>query len=120
MISNRTVISLLLAVFPTFWIVPIYAEIPFEKYETVKKTEAFKVYLKGVRSGYVGANAYLASMRHLPPLYCQPNKMGLNAENYLRILDEYLSKPEVKNEMPPDTFVELLLLFALQEVFPCK
>ena len=103
----------------SFYTVPAHAEIAQEKYAAVKKSESFKIYLYGVGTGYSWANSNLLSKRHLPPLYCEPGNVGLNAENYLQILDNYLSKPKTKDIVRPEFPLEMILLMALEDALPC-
>ena len=105
----------------TCWTLPIHAEITFDKYETFKNDEQFGVYLDGVSAGFAQANVdlYLSDQ---PRLYCSPPKLGLNRKNLLQILESYIAKPNVQAALSrlPDTYVELMLLRALKNVFPCK
>lgn len=117
--NSRTAMSLLSTLLFTFWIVPIHAEVPLKLYETTKDVKEMQTYLTGVGKGYFWANVHLI-VRQLPPLYCPPEKLAVNARNYVEILDDYLSKPGMKSNLASDRNVEEILLYALQEVFPCK
>jgi len=120
MLGSKTMIRFFLAVLITIWIAPVYADVNLEEYEAVKGTDSFKLYISGVGAGYYWANIHLAIDRKLSPIYCQPGKVGLNANNYLQILDNYLSQPETKASTSPTSPLGLILLFALRDTFPCK
>jgi hypothetical protein len=93
------------------------AEVRFGDYYMAKNLEWFKFYISGVGSGFGWANVQLHA-RGLPPLYCQPDKLGLNADNLLKILDDYIEQK--KDQLKPDLPVEMLLLQGLKETFPCN
>jgi hypothetical protein len=77
-------------------------------------------FIQGTVNGLAWANGVLAQ-NGAPPLYCQPSKMALTGEQVLdilnRYLDERLAEKSKKWEGIP---LGLGVLFALQEVFPCK
>lgn len=98
---------------------PAYAGFTLEKYETIKDTQSFKLYLGGVGEGYGWANTFLEREGY-PQLYCQPGKLALNADNYAQILADHITKPDVKATLRPDFPIELLLLHALQSALPCQ
>ena len=50
------------------------------------------------------------------PLYCQPEKLALNPDNFLQLLDSHISKWDIQGEDSP---IELIFLTALKEAFPC-
>ncbi|WMT71917.1 hypothetical protein [Bradyrhizobium sp. Ash2021] len=73
-----------------------------------------RVYIKGITDGFSVSNASLASSSH-QPLFCPPNTLGLVDAQYVAILDSFLKKtPNVGNFAPG-----AVLLFALQDQFPC-
>jgi hypothetical protein len=79
----------------------------------------FKPYIGGVGMGYMWANAKMVTLRQ-PGLFCAPAKLGLRQENYVDLLDSYLTA-ELRKGVKPDTILlEPLLLDALQDAFPCK
>ena len=73
------------------------------------------MYVMGVGVGYVYANVAL-SMDKKAMLYCQPEHLQLDANNYLEMLDKELKLMD----LPPDHTIEFLLLEGLQKTFPCK
>ena len=120
MSGSKTVVLFFLPILITIGIVPVYAEVTLETYEIVGKNDEFKVFVSGLGEGYSLANAELKVKRKLPPLYCEPDKVKLNTDNYLEILDNYLSQPVVKAQTHPTLPVGVMLLKALQDAFPCK
>jgi hypothetical protein len=78
------------------------------------------VYLSGVGQGFSSANFWL-KQRGLPTMYCEPDSLPLDGNDYLKIVDRQIeqlrrgtTKPEF-NEM----LIPLLLQKALMESFPC-
>ena len=120
MSGSKTVILFFLAILINIWIVPGYAEVTLDTYKVVGQNDEIKLFISGVGEGYSLANAELKVNRKLSPLYCQADKVALNTDNYLQILDNYLSQPEVKAQARPTLSVGMMLLKALQDAFPCK
>lgn len=101
MSESKRVILFFLAILMTIWIVPVYAEVTLDTYEIVGKNDEIKLFISGVGEGYSLANAELKVNRKLSPLYCEPDKVALNTDNYLQILDNYLAQPAVKAQARP-------------------
>ncbi len=79
-----------------------------------------KIYIDGVGAGFSWANAELERTGR-PPLYCDPIKMPLQAENYLQILQDYIQKnKELIERCGSDCPVEMLLLHGLIETLSCE
>jgi hypothetical protein len=95
-----------------------HAQVPLDKYPAVKGSKWFEAYLDGVGNGYFMANGWQRG-NNLPLLYCQPAHLALNAQNYLQMLDGYISK-RAEDRRTRDMPVELLLLLALKQAFPCE
>src|SRR5262245_36657225 len=97
------------------------AEIPVSKYDAMKNSEEFKLYINGMGAGLFWANAFLES-KVQPPIYCPPPKLKLQQANYLSILDdavqEWRKRPTAVGLEDP--YIEPLLVRRLQEVFPCQ
>jgi hypothetical protein len=79
---------------------PLQAEIKLSDYNSVNKTEEFKLYIGGVGVGYGWANTAL-NHRSQPALYCQPGKLSLSSSNYVDILAREIE--DFKNEYRMDT-----------------
>ncbi len=79
-------------------------------------TASFKltqIYLTGVVSGYIWANANNAAKK-IPLLFCQPPPVTANIE-IVKMLDEELGQINVTDDYP----AELVLLQALVRAYPC-
>lgn len=88
---------------------------------------SFTLYLKGTGDGFVWANAWLEA-RHRDRLYCAPEKLGMDADNYDQILESFLpTMNELWKTMKykeawrtiDDLPIGLALLSALVDAFPC-
>ena len=65
------------------------------------------------------ANSLLIA-RGKKEIYCQPSGIVLNQYNYVRILDEYLAKrPDLVADAAA-LYLNMVVLFALEEKFPCN
>ncbi|WP_432283931.1 hypothetical protein SLT36_19050 [Aminobacter sp. BA135] len=83
-----------------------------EKNQTVRE-----VYVSGLGEGMSWANVS-ANSDLGKSLYCLPPRLGLSGRNYISILEDYAER--YKSAGSYDQEVALLLLSALQEMFPCK
>lgn len=88
------------------------------EYEKMKKDDIdiLKLYLLGVGRGYTWSNI-LAKKEHNVSLFCPPNNLVLNGDNYISIIDMEL---EAENNFKDNFEVEVILLVTLQETFPCE
>lgn len=103
-----------------------------EVYKNGSSTEraVWDAYLSGLAAGFSWSNTQLEVSK--PPreaLFCVPPKLALNVENYKAMIDATLKKlydVDATNPMPERRAaidresVELLLLDALIETFPCQ
>jgi hypothetical protein len=96
---------------------PLRAEIPVSEYDAMKNSDTFKVYISGVGNG-IKVASIVGELHGNRPLFCPPEKLPLNQDNYLRFLDDAVAERR-KKQTGGDPFVEGLLLQRLQEVFPC-
>jgi hypothetical protein len=83
--------------------------------------EATERYISGVASGLAWANAELRSMNR-QPLYCAPENLPMNFENYRDLIDGYITKlaKTVPQEKLDKFFAGGALLRALIKAFPCE
>jgi hypothetical protein len=88
-----------------------------KQFRDQQETTLVRIYLHGVGEGLGWANAELQS-KDVPPIFCQPGNFELTADNYVRLVRTYLDNPPAP--LKDDTPIELVLLEALQEAFPCK
>ena len=95
---------------------PAYSEYTYEQYKNVKDSKSFKSYIGAVGVGINWANSRLSVIEGRS-IYCAPDKLSINTENYLRILQAYIEKNEELIE--PNMAVENFLLEGLIDTFPC-
>ena len=83
--------------------------------------DSAKLYILGVGEGLALANAALISKKR-PNIFCVPNKLSLNIDNYTRILDsEYEEFRKAASEDVADSrTVSIVLYMGLVATFPCK
>jgi hypothetical protein len=96
------------------------AMVTLKIYSDLKSTSTshlFDHYIGGLGNGYVWANGELAAQER-PSLFCAPN-MALTEANFIAILDKEIAQP-TRNKYVDDTPIELILLKALEYLFPCK
>jgi hypothetical protein len=86
-----------------------------------------QLYLKGIGEGFVWANTLLHSTER-DRLYCAPEKLELNIDNYQQILESFLpnARTTFADIMKRGSFksvddlpLGLALLLALMDAFPC-
>ncbi|HWS02817.1 MAG TPA: hypothetical protein VN448_05415 [Gammaproteobacteria bacterium] len=95
---------------------PAQAEVSISDYEKYKGDEGFKMYLGGYLEGLKWAN--LMMMRNkLPSLYCPPPELGLTVDNGIQILDDFI---EHSKNLEGNDHIEVVMIFAMQNAFPCK
>lgn len=98
------------------------AELPVEKFESLKSDESIKLWVHGVGVGFSWANVALIHSKN-KPLYCPPAQLYLGADNYLNILVRQLDAMKKASTdttpMPPKMEIEPILLLGLQNTFPC-
>jgi hypothetical protein len=96
------------------------AEITVGAYRALKAKggddwSAAKTYVNGFGVGYAFANVQL-SMRHANRLYCPPNNLAFEADNYLALIDEAL----IRYKPTDSIYIEAILTSALTRLFPCN
>ena len=107
--------------------VPLLAEISVKEYRRAKSSkdkstlDLVETYVTGLGRGFDWANAE-NRVKGQPPLYCVPDNLSLNGQNYIDILEG-----RIKQEAAKKTEVELseekiedLLLDGLEKTFPCQ
>jgi len=84
--------------------------------ETREDIKGFnKIWIDGVFSGLEAANGF-SKVAGKPPLLCLPPKMAMTNDQILSVLDLYLAAHKTPMDMP----VDIVLLKALREAFPCS
>ena len=88
----------------------------WEDYQARKDERCIKFYIAGVGAGYYYTNHYLDTAGR-SKLYCQPSSANLQGEMYSTILDAYANSSGIRLK---GISVEIILLQALVELYPCK
>ena len=78
-----------------------------------------KPYILGVADSLMTANAYL-KMEGKNEIFCQPDNLGLNVENYMRFASEQIEKDKNNNRYNGRQPLSISILIHLIDVFPCK
>ena len=109
------------------WCSVALAEITVGKYLEMKKDNdpqvmnVIKGYVSGIGSG---ARWYyiILHMEHgiKTKVYCVPDSLELNVENYISFLDEKIELVKKAGKFDPDAPIGMYIIHRLQEVFPCK
>jgi hypothetical protein len=74
-----------------------------------------RLLIRGIGEGISAYNA-LQETRNAEPFYCPPNQLGIVDAQYVAIMRGFLVKyPKTKTQP-----VAAVLLYALQDAFPCK
>ena len=83
------------------------------------KNEAFRnfnqVYLDGVRSGLIAYNARIKSLGG-QPAFCMPGNLAMTTDQ----TEEIMLKSADKRAAKGDILIALLLMWGLQDTFPCE
>ncbi len=97
------------------------AEWKAKDYQELKGDEALEIYVLGVGRGLLWANSAMKRQTG-KSLFCHPEKMILQKENFLHILDDQIANDtrEFGTEKVKDKSIELFLLRGLIATFPCK
>ena len=77
--------------------------------------ETWLMYVGGVGSGISWANS-LIEIKGQTPIYCPPDKLSLNAQNYASIIDKTL---ENDRSLSREMSLAMVLLLGYQRTFPC-
>ena len=91
-----------------------------EKMATPNGKIVATAYIQGLGDGIAWANTI--ATKNNAPLYCQPEGLAINVENYIDILDRHIqaalkSLPAAKVD---ELWIGLQLLDGLRETFPCS
>ena len=78
-----------------------------------------KPYILGVADSLMSANAFL-KMNGKNEIFCQPDNLGLNVENYMRFASEQIEKDKKNNRYNGRQPLSISVLIRLIDVFPCK
>lgn len=86
-----------------------------QDYERNKGNEQVELYLNGVAKGIFWSSLH-GERQGNASLYCHPDNIALTSSQYISILDRYIAG----QSLVPDYPVELAMLLALRDAFPCK
>ena len=86
---------------------------------TPAKKQVLEMYVGGVGQGFFWANIEAKNSTKVA-LFCPPNTMALNSQNYVALLDQQIAFYKDTNRFKESLPIELVLLRALQDNFPCK
>ena len=81
--------------------------------------EILKPYILGVADSFMTANAYL-KMNSKKEIFCIPNNLGLNVENYMRFASEQIEEDKKNNKFDERQPLSITILIRLISIFPCK
>ena len=103
---------------------PTAKQTKISTFNTLRKTDkaAAEMYMLGIVASFNSANSML-QLKQMPRLYCQPQTLVLNLENYLSIFDVKYERSKANIESSKETLdigVSDVLLFGLIETFPCE
>lgn len=88
-------------------------------FDQFRENDTFMTYLDGVGKGWLWANAKLDSKKQ-PLLFCVPPTLSLTADNYIHLIDAKIKAARAQGGLNEKAPIELILLAALEEAFPCK
>ncbi|HVM77621.1 MAG TPA: hypothetical protein VMU06_01290 [Stellaceae bacterium] len=100
-----------------------YADVSVKDYLDLRKepgaSEKLRDYVTGLGRGMF-VYAINDETKGRTPAFCVPAKLPLTAENYQQLLDNYLR--DHRNLMPAlgKQTIEIVLLYALIDAFPCQ
>ncbi len=99
------------------------ADLTLKDYLAMKNDEKRGLYLdfyvQGIGEGTAWSNTLLEE-KGQPLLYCQPGKLALDYKDYKSIIDKMIENMKAKNKFKEDWPIGLILMFGLQEAYPCK
>ncbi|PNG50410.1 MULTISPECIES: hypothetical protein [unclassified Variovorax] len=93
--------------------------------QSARDKPAMLLYISGVGTGFGWANE-TNTYNKVRPLYCQPETLSMNAQNFTQILDARLAKVTAENRAIGKStdmtklHAEFELLRGLEQTFPCQ
>ena len=112
--------KILIAALATFYFASTVnaSTVLFKHYQDEKRKSYRKFnksYLDGAKGGLIAYNILLKE-RHLKSNFCLPTNLALTVEQ----AENIMFKQAAKMSDPYDTPIEIILLYALEEVYPCN
>lgn len=104
----------------SFFVSAAYAEFLVKDYKKLKETKTMLIYVEGLGKGFFYANVVM-KYETGKSLFCEPDKLVLETNNFIRILDDEIEREEaaVGFQKAQETSIEILLLSGLKNTFPC-
>jgi len=114
-IAQAVFVSLFISLFS----MTAFAEFLVKDYKQLKENDAMKIYVEGLGKGFVYANVVMKKETN-KSLFCKPEKLVLERDNLIRILDDEIKRQEIDRfDKTQEAPIELILLFGLKNTFPC-
>jgi len=108
----KKTILLLIISFATLWVNQASA-LSLENFDSLRKEdpEQLMYYLAGVRDGVTWTNTITSN-----PIYCPSKNTSFDIQEVIKIIDATVKTNNTNRDSP----VEMLLIFGLQELYPCQ
>ena len=96
-----------------------YAEFLVKDYKKLKGSNLMQIYVEGLGKGFVYGNVVM-KIETKKSLFCKPDKLVLEKDNFIRILDDEIGREEaIHFDKAQEASIEILLLSGLRNTFPC-
>ena len=112
--SGRLNAAVLGVVLSFIVITPSFSEVTVQQYRDTSDRDGVEAYVVGLALGATWANGHIR-VKGQERFFCQPEKLGLMAQNFISMLDDYIKETDPE----PDTPIEYLMIKALVHTFPC-
>ena len=89
-----------------------------EEYDELKE-RFFKPYIIGAADSFMTSNAHLKYYGK-EQIFCLPNELNLNVENYIRFISEQIEEDQRKNNYNGSQPISITILLRLVKIFPCQ
>ena len=114
-IAQAVFVSLFISLFS----ITAFAEFLVKDYKQLKENDAMKIYVEGLGQGFSWANVVMKKETN-KSLFCQPGKLALGRDNFIRILNDEIKRQEIDRfDKTQEAPIEMILLLGLKNTFPC-
>ena len=86
----------------------------------LREWNVLRIYITTFTSGIEWTNSYLEDNKSNRPIFCIPEKLGLNTDNVIKMLDDEIARFSDTPDLINKQNIELLLIRAYVRTFPCK
>jgi hypothetical protein len=86
----------------------------------LREWNVLRIYVTTFTSGIEWTNSYLEHAKNNRPIFCIPEKLGLNTDNVIKILDDEIARFSDTPDLINKQNIELLLVEGYVRTFPCK